>query len=160
MSAAVNISAFLATIRHSEGTDLAPDPYRVCYGYRHTIADLSEHPAVSGEWHGESLANLGPAYVGKVSTAAGAYQLIAPTWRTCKSILHLQDFTGPSQDAAAIELIREAGALHAVEYGYVANAITACKSIWASLPGGSSGQPQRSFAELISAYGRAGGAFA
>jgi hypothetical protein len=29
-----NIEAFLALIRHSEGTDKAPDPYWVCYGYK------------------------------------------------------------------------------------------------------------------------------
>jgi lysozyme len=147
-------------IRHSEGTDRAPDPYRVCYGYQHTIVDLSDHPAVTGEWHGESLAGLGPAYTGKVSTAAGAYQIIAPTWRVCKSILHLPDFTGPSQDAAALELIREADALDPVNNGLLAIAIARCRDIWASLPGGSSGQPERTLAMLTQTYTGAGGAVA
>src|SRR6202035_5065809 len=101
-----NIAAFLATIRHSEGTDKAADPYRCCYAYRHIIVDLSDHPVITGEWHGESLAGLGPTYVGKVSTAAGAYQIIKPTWVSLKARLSLRDFTGPSQDAAATELIR------------------------------------------------------
>jgi muramidase (phage lysozyme) len=156
----LNLAAFLATVRHSEGTDKAPDPYRVVYGYGHTIQSLSDHPAITGEWHGESLANLGPAYAGKISTAAGAYQIIAPTWRTCKRILNLPDFTGPSQDAAATELIREAGALERVNTGQVADAIALCHGIWASLPGSTSGQPQRSLAELVQAYTAAGGAFA
>lgn len=155
-----NLAAFLATIRHSEGTDRAPDPYRVVYGYKHIIVDLSDHPAITGEWHGESLANLGPAYAGKVSTAAGAYQIIRPTWVTLKARLGLTDFTGRSQDAAAVELIREARALDLVNAGQVANAIERCHGIWASLPGSTSGQPQRTMADLIHAYGDAGGAFA
>ncbi len=155
-----NLTAFLALIRFSEGTDKAPDPWAVCFGYKFTITDFSDHPAVLGTWHGEPLDFLGPAYVGKISTAAGAYQIIVGTWRTCKSILHLPDFTAPSQDAAATELIREHGALNLVNSGQVADAINKCHGIWASLPGSTSGQPQRSFADLIRAYTSAGGAFA
>jgi muramidase (phage lysozyme) len=156
---ATNLAAFLATIRHSEGTGRAPDPYAVVYGYAFTITDFSDHPAALG-WHGESLANLGPAYAGKVSTAAGAYQIILPTWRSLKRRLNLPDFTGASQDAAATELIREAGALNLVNTGQVADAIALCHGIWASLPGSTSGQPQRTMAELVHAYTQAGGAFA
>ena len=155
-----NLAAFLSMISHSEGTDRAPDPYRVCYGFTHTIADLSDHPAITGEWMGESLANLGPAYSGLVSTAAGRYQLIRGTWRTCKNILHLPDFTGPSQDAAAAELIREAGALALVNDGRIGDAISNCRHVWASLPGSDVGQPTRTFADLMGAYTKAGGAFA
>lgn len=155
-----NFTAFLATVRHSEGTDKASDPYRVVYGYKYTIKDLSDHPAITGEWHGESLTNLGPAYAGKISTAAGAYQIIKPTWVSLKARLGLPNFTGPSQDAAATELIREAGALDLVNGGRVAEAIGRCHGIWASLPGSTSGQPQRTLADLVHAYAGAGGAFA
>jgi len=152
-----NVAAFLAMISHSEGTDRAPDPYRVCYGYKHTIVSLADHPAVTGEWKGEPLDDLGPAYVGMRSTAAGRYQLIKPTWLTLKAKLYLSDFTGPSQDAAALELLREKGAYDLVKGGQVADAITLCHGIWASLPGSTSGQPQRTFAQLLEAYGAAGG---
>ena len=155
-----NLTAFLSTISHSEGTDRAPDPYRVCYGFKHTIADLSDHPSVTGEWAGESLASLGPMYAHSISTAAGRYQIIRPTWQQCQAILRLPDFTGPSQDAAAIFLIKEKGALDMVNGGQVAEAIAKCSSIWASLPGSTSGQPQRKLADLIQVYGDAGGAFA
>jgi muramidase (phage lysozyme) len=155
-----NQQAFLAMISHSEGTDRAPDPYRVCYGYQHTIVSLSDHPAITGEWKGESIANLGPQYAGEVSTAAGKYQINRPTWLNCKVALNLRDFTGPSQDDAALFLIKQKGALDLVNGGQVAAAITLCHGIWASLPGGTSGQPERSFADLIHAYGDAGGAFA
>lgn len=155
-----NIQAFLAMIRHSEGTDRAPDPYRVCYGFKHTIVDLRDHPCITGEWMGEPLDSLGPAYHGLHSTAAGAYQLIKPTWLAVQAILKLPDFTEPSQDDAAIQLIKGAGALDLVFGGEVGKAITACRGIWASLPGGKSGQPQRTFADLINTYGNNGGAFA
>lgn len=155
-----NLEAFLAMIRHSEGTDRSEDPYRCCYGYHHVIIDLTDHPAVTGEWHGESLANLGPAYAGLVSTAAGAYQLIKPTWLTLKARLNLSNFWPQAQDAAATELIREKGALDLVNGGEVESAIQLLHGIWASLPGSTSGQPQATMAALLQAYTSAGGGFA
>lgn len=155
-----NIAAFLATIRHSEGTDKYPDPYAVCFAGKFTIIDFSNHPAVLGTWHGEPLDFLGPAYVGKKSTAAGAYQIIKPTWLSLKAKLTLPDFTAPSQDDAAVQLIKEAHALDLVFAGRIGDAITACRGIWASLPGSSANQPQKSFAELINVYGNSGGGFA
>jgi muramidase (phage lysozyme) len=155
-----NIDAFLATVRHSEGTDKAVDPYAVTYGYRFTITDFSDHPAVLGTWHGESLASLGPAYAGLVSTAAGAYQLIKPTWLSLKARLSLPDFTASSQDLAAIELIREKGALDLVNAGNLDGAIALCHGIWASFPGSTSGQPQASLQTLSQVYSQAGGILA
>lgn len=147
-------------LSHSEGTDRVQQSYRCCYGFIHTIIDMSDHPAVTGEWHGESLSNLGPAYAGLVSTAAGRYQLIKRTWLGCKAVLKLPDFEAASQDAAAIELIREAGALDLVNGGEVQDAIAKCSGIWASLPFSTAGQPRRALADLVSAYTSAGGAFA
>jgi muramidase (phage lysozyme) len=155
-----NESAFLAMIRRSEGTDKAPDPYACCYGYRFTITDFSDHPAVLGTWHGESLANLGPAYAGLVSTGAGAYQLIKPTWLAMKAQLNLPDFSPASQDAAAIGLIQGKGALPQVDAGQLETAIVLCRGIWASLPGGTSGQPQTQLGTLVQAYTANGGTLA
>ena len=40
-----NLQAFLSMISSSEGTDRGDgDAYAVCYGYKHTIADFSDHP--------------------------------------------------------------------------------------------------------------------
>lgn len=159
-----NLRAFLTMIATAEGTERAPDPYRVCYGYAHTIADLSDHPAVTGEWRGERLpdamcrgAGLSP---GCVSTAAGRYQLIRPTWLDCKRALGLPDFTPASQDAAAVYLIRKRGALPLIEQGRIADAIAAVRREWASLPGAGYGQPERRIAALLDAYTAAGGALA
>lgn len=161
---ASNVTAFLAMIAGSEGTRHAVDPYRVCYGYRHTIRDLSDHPAITGEWKGEKLsdamcagAGLGP---GCVSTAAGRYQMIKPTWLACKRALSLPDFSAASQDAAAVYLIRQRGAIDDVRAGRVAEAVGKCRKEWASLPGAGYGQGERRLSSLVAAFEGAGGVLA
>jgi lysozyme len=155
-----NRAAFLDMISHSEGTDRAADSYRVVFGFKHTIADLSDHPAVTGEWHGEPLDFLGPTYYGLISTAAGRYQVTKHTWQALQGALNLPDFGPASQDAAAILLIKQKGALDMVDSGRVVDAVNLCHSVWASLPGSTSGQPQRTMADLVKTYTDAGGAFA
>lgn len=155
-----NVAAFLSAIAWAEGTERAADPYRVCYGYRHTIRDLSEHPAVSGEWKGEPLDNLGPRYAGKISTAAGRYQIIRPTWERARRALGLADFGPAAQDAAAVWLIRQRGALDAVQAGDLGRAVQLCRAEWASLPGSDAGQPQRRMDQLTAAFEAAGGVLA
>lgn len=155
-----NVAAFLTTVSHAEGTDRVPDPYRCVFGFKHTISDLSDHPSVTGEWPGVSIAFLGPAYVGLISTAAGRYQLTKHTWQACQAVLNLADFTGPCQDDAAILLIKQKGALNLINGGQISDAITLCSGIWASLPGSTSGQPQKTMAQAIQTYTEAGGAFA
>lgn len=160
-TAAANVRAFLGMVQRAEGTALEVNPYAVCYGYRHTIGDFSNHPAITGEWRGERLsdamcanAGFGP---GCVSTAAGAYQIIKPTWRTVAGVLGLGDFGPASQDAAAVELIRRRGALEDVKAGRVEAAIGKCRNEWASLPGNYAKQGQRSIGDLIAWYQQNGG---
>lgn len=164
-----NVAAFLSMIAYAEGTERASDPYRVCYAYRHTIGDMTYHPAewrtVNGErvreWGGEKLpdamcrgAGLSP---GCVSTAAGRYQMILPTWAKVKTALRLQAFGPAEQDAAAVYLIKGRGALQLVEAGRVVEAIDKCRAEWASLPGAGYGQPERRRGDLLAAYESAGG---
>ena len=160
-TAQTNINAFLVMLQQAEGTSRASDPYRVCYGYKHTIQNFSGHPANTGEWAGEvlsdrmcSLAGFGP---GCRSTAAGAYQIIKGTWNNLASKLSLPDFGPDSQDAAAIELIRRRGALEDVKAGRVASAINKCRNEWASLPGNYAAQGQRQQSDLIGWYTNNGG---
>lgn len=153
-----NTPAFLSAIDYSEGTSRGGrDPYRTCYGYAHTIKSFADHPAVTGEWRGEKLDSLGAAYVGKVSTAAGRYQLIKPTWLDCKRALSLPDFSPDSQDRAAVYLIKRAGALDDVQAGRFDDAVAKCRTIWASLPGAGYGQPERTLAALRDAFTSSGG---
>lgn len=160
-TAARNLAAFLRMLQMSEGTASQPDPYRVCYGYGHTVQSMGAHPAESGEWRGERLpdamcinAGLRP---GCVSTAAGAYQIIKPTWERLRKRLGLVDFTAASQDAAAAELIRSRGALEHVKAGRLAQALRACAPEWASLPGNYAKQGQRDAETLAAWYTTAGG---
>lgn len=160
-SQADNVGAFLSMIAHAEGTDRQADPYRVCYAYRHTVQSFDNHPALTGEWSGEPLDKLGASYAGKVSTAAGRYQIIRPTWRGCQTALKLPDFSPASQDLAAVYIVRQAGALDAVRAGEFDQAVKLCAGQWASLPGANApGQAMRKLDDLRAFYVDAGGALA
>ena len=160
-TAGQNVAAFLSMIASSEGTDRAADPYRVCYGYAHTIADLSDHPANSGEWRGEPLSDVmckgAGLSAGCVSTAAGRYQMIRRTWDGCARALGLDDFGAQSQDAAAVYLIKQRHALEDVQAGRISDAIGKCAREWASLPGAGYGQPERRLLALLDSFTNAGG---
>jgi muramidase (phage lysozyme) len=150
--AAMNERAFLAMLRRAEATDRAEDPYRVVMGYGTTLVDLSDHPYNTGEWKGAYFGN--PP---QLSTAAGAYQFLRRTWDGLRDKLGLPDFGPASQDAAALELIREKGALDDVRAGRFADAVHKVRRVWASLPGAGSGQGERSLESLTAAYVAAGG---
>jgi muramidase (phage lysozyme) len=172
MTPTKNQQAFLAIIGYAEGTDREADPYRVCYGYKHVIVSFDDHPSVKAkdgrmgggkaEWLGEKLPDdmcIGAGrQPGCVSTAAGRYQIIRPTWLTVRAQVMLPDFGPESQDLAALELIRQAGAANDVLTGRVADAITKCKKIWASFPGaGYAGQPERRVTAMQKVFNDAGG---
>ncbi len=144
-----NMTAFLAVIKHSEGTDLRPDPYAVTLGYEFTITDFSNHPALLG-WPGFY-------FQGRHDTGAGAYQITVGTWRICQQKMNLPDFSPQSQDTAAVFLIAQAGAMHLIDSGLINAAILKCSGIWASLPGSMSGQPQKLAADLLQKYTDSGG---
>lgn len=153
-----NQKAFLAALRHSEGTDRAADPYRVCYGYTHTIIDLRDHPFVTGEWKGEKI-TVG-RFAGEWSTAAGAYQMTHGTWAALKFALKLPDFSAVSQDAACLSKIQSRGGLDAINSGEIERACTLLCGTWASLPGSTAGQPTKRLDEIYDAFAAAGGSVA
>jgi muramidase (phage lysozyme) len=173
-----NMRAFLTMLSHSEGTDRAPAPpdgYRTCFGFKHIIQDLRFHPAEHrpgpflNEWTGERLSDVQCAAVGLspgcVSTAAGKFQVIRPTWERIKALLHLPDFGPDAQNDCCIQLLKEHGtapdtAFALVNSGQVAAAINVCHSTWASLPGSQAQQRITSFAALMTSYSNAGGGFA
>jgi muramidase (phage lysozyme) len=155
-----NVYAALEAIKWAEGTARDPDPYSVCYGYRYRITNFADHPKALGLWHGESLNNLGPAYAGKVSTAAGAYQIIYPTWVGCKRALGLRDFSPAAQDAAAVYLLKKRGALQLIEAGRMREALPLMAKEWASMPASTAGQPTRKESEVLARYEAAGGVLA
>jgi muramidase (phage lysozyme) len=68
------------------------------------------------------------------STAAGAYQFNAGTWKDVSSALGLTDFTPQSQRYGAVYLLRRLGAIQKLQNGDVEGAILAAGKRWDSLP--------------------------
>lgn len=86
------------------------------------------------------------------STAAGRYQLLYRNWLAYSRLLKLKDFGPESQDAIALQLISEQGALGDIESGNVASAIRKCRNIWASLPGAGYGQREVKLEKLVADF--------
>jgi muramidase (phage lysozyme) len=145
-----NRKAFLDMIAFSEGTaKLGDNGYNVIVGGT-LFDDYSDHP--------RKLITLNAR--GLKSTAAGRYQLLARYFDAYKKQLNLPDFSPESQDAIAIQQIKECGALVAIDTGEIPLAIGKCKRIWASLPGAGYGQREVGLDDLLAAYEKAGGSLA
>lgn len=143
-----NVQSFMKTIRQSEGTD-APDGYNYIFGSspRNTTRfnDFSVHP------------NVKVPFGKQFSTAAGAYQILWPTWKDIQDKLHLQDFSPHSQDITCVELLSEMNCLQKLMDGDFNYALKQSASIWASLPGNDYGQPNHSVVTVTQWYKDNGG---
>lgn len=153
-----NVVAFLAMIRAAEGTASA-DGYRALFGYTPAkggplFDSFGDHPRV--KTYGEFVTPGKTTY----TTAAGAYQITATTFDRLKGKLELNDFTPASQDAIAVELLREAGALGELQAGNFTAALAKSGGIWASLPSSKYPQPKRTDDFVLAAYTEAGGTYA
>jgi lysozyme len=93
-----------------------------------------------------------------VSPIPGGGSTRVNTWDRLAEKLGLPDFSPAAQDVAAIELIREAGALGLVKAGRFAEAVNRVRKIWASMPGAGYSQPEKSLDALFAQYIAAGGA--
>lgn len=80
-----------------------------------------------------------------VTTAAGRYQFIKPTWDGLAQQYGFRDFSPRSQDLGAIALIAENGVLSDVMAGRFQNAAKKLGGTWASLPSSTYAQPKRSW---------------
>ena len=153
-----NLRAFLDMIAWSElgprllaGSD---DGYNVFVGSTptdiHTFDSYSAHPCKT-------------QYIARLnlwSTAAGRYQLLCRYWHAYRDLLRLPDFGHDSQDAIAIQQLKEQHALDAIEAGDLAGAVDRVHNIWASLPGANYAQHEHMLADLQTAYVGAGGTLA
>lgn len=147
-TAARNERAFLDMIAYAEGTN-GPHGYATAFGGGR-IPSLADHPRVYYPFtngRGEKLK----------TSAAGRYQFLARTWDELAAKLNLPDFGPASQDAAALELVRQRGALNDVRAGRTESAIAKCAPTWASLPGAGYAQPERKLSTLLAQYRAAGG---
>ena len=77
-----------------------------------TITDYSDHP--------RKLVTLNPKIK---STGAGRYQLLSRWWDAYRKQLGLKDFSPKSQDAVALQQIKERGALPMIDRGDIRQAI-------------------------------------
>lgn len=153
-----SLRALLYAIRTAEHGVWTDDGLRYFRFYGGSgFAGVADHPVATGEKRGVPLpdkycrgAGLAP---GCVSTAAGAYQIILPTWRRVREAgrwgPRLDDFGVASQDEAARRILGESGALAQLDAGNVEGAILRAGIRWASLPGSTSGQPQRSMETVL-----------
>lgn len=91
------------------------------------------------------------------STAAGRYQLLMRFFDFYKKALGLPDFSPSSQDAIAIQQMRECHALGDIDAGNFELAVHRVSHIWASLPGAGYGQHENDIDKLRIAFVAAGG---
>jgi len=140
-----NVQAFLKAIRLGEGRSDELGYYRIVGGG--SFSDDRSHPNVK--------VYIKPYDV--YSTAAGAYQIINPTWRNLVKQYGFPDFSPECQDEAAVALIAGRRALQDVKDGKLSTAIKKCAEEWASLPGSKAGQRTESYEAVEQVYMSNGG---
>ncbi|MEI6730597.1 MAG: glycoside hydrolase family 104 protein [Pseudomonadota bacterium] len=125
-------------------------------GYNVIVGSTAENPILFDDYsdHPRRLINLGN---GLKSTSAGRYQLLARYYDAYKAQLGLSDFSPDSQDAIALQQIKERHALDDIDAGNFDVAVEKVSNIWASLPGAGYGQHENKLADLRAAYVEAGG---
>lgn len=132
----INHKAFLDTIAYSEGTlGKGDDGYNVLFGGG-LFTSYATHPHKLVEVNGWR------------STAAGRYQLLGRYYKPYADLLCLPDFSPRSQDAIALQQIKECNAFDLIGLGDFDAAITRCARIWASFPGNDYHQPQHAMGVL------------
>ncbi|WP_318364188.1 glycoside hydrolase family 104 protein [Enterobacter sp.] len=142
--------AFLDMLAWSEDTDKRGQPmlncdYDVIVGGS-LFTSYADHLC--------KLATLNPKLR---STAAGRYQLLSRYWDAYRIQLGLKYFCPASQDAVALQQIKERGAQPLIDKGDIRQANDRCSNIWASLPGAGYGQFENKVDNLIAVLNAAGG---
>ena len=141
--------AFLDMLAWSEGTDNGRQKTRN-HGYDVIVGgelftDYSDHP--------RKLVTLNPNSNQQAPDATS----FSRWWDAYRKQLGLKDFSPKSQDAVALQQIKERGALPMIDRGDIRQAIDRCSNIWASLPGAGYGQFEHKADSLIAKFKEAGG---
>ncbi len=123
-------------------------------GYDVMVGSTAKHPILF-----KSYANhphiVNPEFK---SSAAGRYQLLLRYYDSYKISMRLHDFKPATQDAIALQQIKECKAFDDIEAGRFNYVIAKIAHLWASLPGADyPGQHMNKLAELQAAYVKAGG---
>lgn len=152
-----NRKAFLDTIAFSElGAQLIKLSDN---GYNVIVGSTPSKPILFSSYadHPRRLVHITASLA---STAAGRYQLLARYFDAYKKLLGLPDFSPASQDAIALQQIREGRALDDVDAGRFDIAVGKVRNIWASLPGAGYGQRENKIDVLRAQFAAAGGRLA
>ena len=152
-----NLEAFLNMLAWAEiGTEMlaASD-----HGYNILVGSLPGRMKLFTDYsdHPRKMMRLTPTVH---STAAGRYQILMRTYDHYRVLLKLPDFSPSSQDAIAVQLIKERRALQDIYDGKIVQATHKVRTAWASLPDSPYGQPTRRVEPLILSYRAAGGTLA
>ena len=137
-----NVRRFLDGIPRFEGVKHG---YNTIFG-NERFNDLSRHPNVRKEFR-QTDGRL------NVTTAAGRYQFLKPTWDGLSRQYGLKDFSPQSQDIAAIGLLMQNGSLPYILKGDFQTAVKKSGGTWASLPSSPYAQPKRSQSEVDRFFG-------
>jgi muramidase (phage lysozyme) len=155
-----NRKAFLGMVKVSElGLALIAKSDN---GYNVIVGSTAKNPILFSDYSDHPRKLMTMTIKGKAvkSTGAGAYQVLERYFDHYKKQLRLPDFSPSSQDAIAIQLIRECKALDDIDAGRFQMALSKCRSRWASLPGAGYDQHENDATYLQSAYINAGGKLA
>ena len=142
--------AFLDMLAWSEGIDNGRQKTRN-HGYDVIVGgelftDYSDHP--------RKLVTLNPKLK---STGAGRYQLLSRWWDAYRKQLGLKDFSPKSQDAVALQQIKERGALPMIDRGDIRQAIDRCAISGLHCRALVGGQFEQGADSLIAKFKEAGG---
>lgn len=141
LDAANNLAAFLKLIRQAESSD---NYYALVGGGN--FFSTNDHPYLTGEFEGIKRKD------GRLTTAAGAYQIVKTTWLDLGGIKKYGSFSPAAQDIAAVDLITRRGALTYVKRGDIANAIRTLRNEWEFLV-----QPKWTAEKVASSFTNNGG---
>ena len=141
--------AFLDMLAWSEGTDNGRQKTRN-HGYDVIVGgelftDYSDHP--------RKLVTLNPKLKSTGADATSFFPVGGDAYRKQLYLCALSE----SQDAVALQQIKERGALPMIDRGDIRQAIDRCSNIWASLPGAGYGQFEHKADSLIAKFKEAGG---
>ena len=143
--------AFLDMLAWSEGTDNGRQKTRN-HGYDVIVGgELFTDYSITLN----KLVTLNPKLK---STGAGRYQLLSRWWDACRKQLGLKDFSPKSQDAVALQQIKERGRfLPMIDRGDIRQAIDRCSNIWGFCRALRYGQFEHKADSLIAKFKEAGG---
>ncbi len=144
-----SLEKFLSLIAYAEGTYHIGDR-----GYNCIIGSTKKKPILFTDYREHPRKGVFVRRLGIYSTAAGRYQILLRYYRAYKRRLSLKDFSPASQDAIAVQMIKEQGALDDIHKGKIQEAILKCHKIWASFPGSPHKQSKITMKELLDFYER------